>query len=53
MLHPDDRNRVLKAWHHSVTTGTPYEQEERPGEPTVHTVGSWRAEYRCEMRKGA
>ena len=29
MLHPDDRNRVLKAWHHSVTTGTPYEQEER------------------------
>ena len=29
MLHPDDRNRVLKAWHHSVTSGTPYEQEER------------------------
>jgi len=29
MLHPDDRNRVLKAWHHSVANGTPYEQEER------------------------
>src|SRR3984893_9393663 len=29
MLHPDDRERVLKAWHESVTTGTPYEQEER------------------------
>jgi len=29
MLHPDDRNRVLKAWHESVTNGTPYEQEER------------------------
>src|SRR5437660_4219324 len=29
MLHPDDRKRVLKAWHESVTNGTPYEQEER------------------------
>jgi PAS domain S-box-containing protein len=29
MLHPDDRERVLKAWHESVTQGTPYEQEER------------------------
>ena len=29
MLHPDDRNRVLKAWHESVVNGTPYEQEER------------------------
>jgi PAS domain S-box-containing protein len=29
MLHPDDRERVLKAWHESVTKGTPYEQEER------------------------
>jgi PAS domain S-box-containing protein len=29
MLHPGDRHRVLKAWHHSVTTGTAYEQEER------------------------
>jgi PAS domain S-box-containing protein len=29
MLHPDDRDRVLKAWHESVTNGTPYEQEER------------------------
>ena len=29
MLHPDDRERVLKAWRESVTTGTPYEQEER------------------------
>jgi PAS domain S-box-containing protein len=29
MLHPDDRARVLKAWHESVTNGTPYEQEER------------------------
>ncbi|MEN3370014.1 MAG: hypothetical protein V7609_2157 [Verrucomicrobiota bacterium] len=29
MLHPDDRDRVLKAWCESVATGTPYEQEER------------------------
>jgi PAS domain S-box-containing protein len=29
MLHPDDRERVLRAWHESVTDGIPYEQEER------------------------
>src|ERR1700730_15741637 len=29
MLHPNDRDRVLKAWHESVTNGTPYTQEER------------------------
>jgi len=29
MLHPDDRERVLRAWLKSVTEGTPYEQEER------------------------
>jgi formate hydrogenlyase transcriptional activator len=29
MLHPDDRDRVLKAWHDAVTNGTPYEQQER------------------------
>src|SRR6202035_4725524 len=29
MLHPDDRERVLKAWGESVATGTSYEQEER------------------------
>jgi PAS domain S-box-containing protein len=29
MLHPDDRERVLRAWHESVTKGTPYEQQER------------------------
>jgi PAS domain S-box-containing protein len=29
VLHPDDRKRVLRAWHESVTKGTPYEQEER------------------------
>lgn len=29
MLHPDDRDRVLRAWQESVTNGTPYEQEER------------------------
>ena len=29
MLHPDDRDRVLNAWHESVVNGTPYEQEER------------------------
>ncbi len=29
MLHPSDRDRVLKAWHESVLNGTPYEQEER------------------------
>jgi PAS domain S-box-containing protein len=29
MLHPDDRDRVLRAWRESVVNGTPYEQEER------------------------
>ncbi|HEY6248785.1 MAG TPA: sigma 54-interacting transcriptional regulator [Candidatus Angelobacter sp.] len=29
MLHPDDRQRVLQAWHESVVHGTPYKQEER------------------------
>jgi PAS domain S-box-containing protein len=29
MLHPDDRDRVLKAWDESAANGTPYEQEER------------------------
>ena len=29
MIHPEDRDRVLKAWKQSVTNGTPYEQEER------------------------
>jgi len=29
MLHPDDKQRVLKAWHESITQGIPYEQEER------------------------
>jgi len=29
MLHPEDRDRVLKAWHEAVVSGTPYEQEER------------------------
>jgi PAS domain S-box-containing protein len=29
MLHPEDRERVLKAWRGSVLNGTPYEQEER------------------------
>jgi PAS domain S-box-containing protein len=29
MLHPDDRDRVLKTWHESVANGTLYEQEER------------------------
>jgi PAS domain S-box-containing protein len=29
MLHPNDRDRVLKAWHDSVVNGTPYQQEER------------------------
>jgi len=29
MLHPDDRQRILRAWHESVVNGTPYEQETR------------------------
>jgi PAS domain S-box-containing protein len=29
MLHPDDRERVLKAWRESVVNGMPYENEER------------------------
>jgi PAS domain S-box-containing protein len=29
MLHPDDRERVLRAWRESVAKGTPYEQQER------------------------
>ncbi|MGA7926289.1 MAG: PAS domain S-box protein, partial [Candidatus Sulfotelmatobacter sp.] len=29
MLHPDDQERVVKAWRESVTNGTPFEQEVR------------------------
>ncbi len=29
MLHPDDRQRILQAWHEAVVNGTPYEQETR------------------------
>jgi PAS domain S-box-containing protein len=29
MLHPNDRERVLKAWRDSVANGTPYQQEQR------------------------
>jgi PAS domain S-box-containing protein len=29
MLHPKDRERVLKAWQEAAVNGTPYEQEER------------------------
>jgi PAS domain S-box-containing protein len=29
MVHPEDRDRVIKAWSESVAKGTPYEQEER------------------------
>jgi PAS domain S-box-containing protein len=29
MLHPDDRDRVLKAWRESVMRGTPFEMEAR------------------------
>jgi PAS domain S-box-containing protein len=29
MLHPEDRERVLKAWQEAVRNGTAYEQEER------------------------
>jgi PAS domain S-box-containing protein len=29
MVHPEDRERVLRAWHEAVANGTPFEQEER------------------------
>jgi formate hydrogenlyase transcriptional activator len=29
ILHPEDRDRILKAWRESVATGKPYEQEVR------------------------
>jgi PAS domain S-box-containing protein len=29
MLHPEDRDRVLRTWRESVISGMPYEQEER------------------------
>ena len=29
ILHPEDRERVLKAWHESAATGRPFEQEVR------------------------
>src|ERR1700674_1203162 len=29
MVHPEDRERVLKAWHDRVANGTPYQQEEQ------------------------
>src|ERR1700676_5551470 len=44
MLHPDDRERVLKAWRESVAKGTPYEQEER------HRRAD--GKYRCFLSRG-
>jgi PAS domain S-box-containing protein len=44
MLHPDDRERVLKAWRESVANGMPYEQEER------HRRADGR--YRCFLARG-
>lgn len=29
ILHPDDRDKVINNWRHSVIHGTPYEQQER------------------------
>ncbi len=43
ILHPDDRERVLKAWGYSVATGAAYEQEERH-----RTSGG---EYRCYLSR--
>jgi PAS domain S-box-containing protein len=51
LLHPDDRERALKAWQDSVADGTPYEQEERHRGPTEITVGSCAAVCRCAMLK--
>lgn len=45
MLHPDDRDRVLRAWKESVMKGTPYEQEER------HRSAN--GEYRWFLSRGA
>lgn len=37
LLHPDDRDRVVQEWRHSVTTGAPYETEFRVrGRDGVH-----------------
>jgi PAS domain S-box-containing protein len=44
MLHPEDRERVLNAWRESVTTGAPYEQEER------HRGGN--GQYRWFLARG-
>jgi PAS domain S-box-containing protein len=44
MLHPEDRERVLVAWSASVTTGEPYEQEER------HRRAD--GQYRCFLSRG-
>jgi PAS domain S-box-containing protein len=33
-MYPDDRDRVLAAWHHSISTGRPFETEYRLVFPT-------------------
>ncbi|HEX4543493.1 MAG TPA: MEDS domain-containing protein, partial [Candidatus Acidoferrum sp.] len=53
MLHPDDRDRVLRAWRESVENGTPYEQEERHrGADGQYRWFLSRGLCRCAMRKG-
>jgi PAS domain S-box-containing protein len=39
ILHPEDWDRVVKAWHESINTGRPYEQEER--HRSVDNVYHW------------
>jgi PAS domain S-box-containing protein len=38
LFHPDDRERTFKRWHHSLTTGEPYEIEYR----LRHRSGAYR-----------
>ena len=44
IVHPDDRERVLKAWRDSVTNGTTFEQEAR------HRRAD--GQYRCFLVRG-
>lgn len=44
LLHPEDRERALAAWHHSLATGDPYEAEYR----LLHHSG----EYRWVLSRG-
>jgi len=51
MLHPEDRDRVLQAWHEAVANGTPTSKKNAIEESTGRTAGFCHAVYRYAIRK--